>query len=242
MSTIKLFRLISKIFDLHLPYLTTTLHLQLEFALWICTILFTVASSRVLYKHSFLSTYGDWVFLSWIGAWLGRHFFLRLVCTITLIDLPGNHWRGGMSHSHYGGSWRRRRAFHSWLHFHRRQQSLYHRIRWLLRLFSPYNIAVMLVEFIQTCSMAGQYCDSSAANGVASAATMMLVASGGGDDHHPHAKNSSTYNSHVTIPSFRPNSHSNARIASVILSVAKSWSVSPVIIYLACLVFLFVCS
>ena len=220
-----IFRLVAKIFDLHLPLLTSTRHLQLELLLWICSILFTISSSLVLYKHTYLRTFGDWVVLITVGTWLGRHFFLRLVCTITWVDPPGVGGR------HFGGSRRRRRAFDTWLHQNRRQQNLYHRIRWLLSLISPYNIATMLVKFIQTCAMAGQYCDTSAANGVASAAMMMLVASGGGDDHgHHFSKSSSTHHTqHITVQSFGPRPHASM-ITLIMLALARSWSVSLAII------------
>ncbi|KAL3757259.1 hypothetical protein ACHAWU_008420 [Discostella pseudostelligera] len=218
-TAINLYRLIAKIFDLHLPYLTTTLHLQIEFVLWICTILFIISSSLVLYKQTYLQTWGDWVFLLTVGAWLGRHFLLRLVCTVTWMD-PGLV---------KGGSWRRRRAFHTWLLQHRRQQNLYHRLRWLLSSISPYNIASMLVKFIQTCAMAGQYCDASAANGVASAAMMVVATSGGGDDHYLHghhfSKSSSTHHSHgqhAAVLSFGPRPHS-ITMNTYMLSLARSW-------------------
>ena len=98
--------LLSKLFDTHIPYLTTTIHLQIEFALWICTLLLTCASSLILYKHSWDPfSAGDGTFLLWVGLWLGRHFILRLVCTVTWVD-PGNERKGN-----YGGSWRRRRSF-----------------------------------------------------------------------------------------------------------------------------------
>mmetsp|Transcript_27663 Transcript_27663/g.66652 ORF Transcript_27663/g.66652 Transcript_27663/m.66652 type:complete len:202 (-) Transcript_27663:81-686(-) len=84
------FHLLSKIFDLHLPYLATTLHLQIELALWICTLLLTGASSVVLYKRSYLHTTGDWAFLTWVGVWLGRHFVMRLACTMTWADPPSS--------------------------------------------------------------------------------------------------------------------------------------------------------
>jgi len=229
-TAINLYRLIAKIFDLHLPYLTTTLHLQIEFVLWICTILFIISSSLVLYKQTYLQTWGDWVFLLTVGAWLGRHFLLRLVCTVTWMD-PGLV---------KGGSWRRRRAFHTWLLQHRRQQNLYHRLRWLLSSISPYNIASMLVKFIQTCAMAGQYCDASAANGVASAAMMVVATSGGGDDHYLHghhfSKSSSTHHSHgqhAAVLSFGPRPHS-ITMNTYMLSLARSWSVTLVIIFSIC--------
>jgi hypothetical protein len=59
--------LLSKVFDLHMPYLATTLHLRIEFALWLCTLLHVSASSHVLYKRSYLTTYGNWTFpiLGW---------------------------------------------------------------------------------------------------------------------------------------------------------------------------------
>ncbi|KAL7534236.1 hypothetical protein ACHAXR_008188 [Thalassiosira sp. AJA248-18] len=217
------FHLASKILDLHLPYLTTTLHLQIELALWICTLLLTAASSLVLYKHSYLYTVGDWVFLSWVGLWLGRHFILRLVCTTTFVD-PGSDWRGN-----YGGSWRRRRSFHTWLHRHQaRRQSLYHRLRWLASLFSPYNILSMVVTLIQTCAMAGQYCDASAANGVASAAMMVAGGGGGGGtmgehEHHHHSSKSSAHHSHGQHALFGPYPQSNDVHTAIILSLARSW-------------------
>ena len=231
-----IFRLVAKIFDLHLPYLPTTLHLRLEFILWICTILFTISSSLVLYKQTYLHTYGDWVFLFTVGAWLGRHFLVRLMCTITWVDLGMVAGCSSSSNnnksSHVGGSRRRRRAFDTWLIRHRRQQSLYHRIRWLLSFISPYNIASKLVKFIYTCAMAGQYCDTSAANGVASAAMMMLATSGGGDDHHLHShhfsKASSTHHvhgQHAAAQSFGLRPHSNTMNTSIMLSLARLWSV-----------------
>jgi len=200
------FNLMSKIFDLHLPYLTTTLHLQIEFALWICTVLLTAASSMVLYKNSFLTTYGDWVFLSWVGLWLGRHFILRLVCTVTWID-------ASCKNSIDNVSWRRRRSFQTWLHRHKARQSIYHRLRWFISLLSPYNILTMVVKLIQTCAMAGQYCDTSAANGVANAAMVVATGGSGGDDHLH-----SQYHS-----SKSPCPQSSVMHTAVILSLARSW-------------------
>ena len=224
------FHLLTKIFDLHLPYLTTKLHLQIEFALWICTILLTCASSGVLYKHSFLSTYGDWVFLSWVGLWLGRHFLLRLVCTITFVGGTVTFVdRGAVWPRHtYEGSWRRRKSFKTWLYKREARDSVYHRVRWMLCLCSPYNILSMLVKLIQTCAMAGQYCDTSAAHGVASAA--MIMASGGSsghDDHHHvhhhHSSKGSTHHHHSGGLSFGPYPQSNVVHTAVILSLARSW-------------------
>lgn len=227
-STINLFRLVAKIFDLHLPFLTTTLHLQLEFILWICTILFTISSSLVLYKQTYLHTFGDWVFLFTVGAWLGRHFLLRLVCTITWVDPPAP----GVDGSCFGGSRRRRRAFNTWMLRHQRQKSLYYRLRWLLSFLSPYNIITTIIKFVQTYAMAGQYCDASAANGVASAAMMMLATSGSGDDNHLHYGHNfskSSYSHHHShgqygaILPFGPRQHTNAVMTSIILALSRLW-------------------
>lgn len=201
-----------KTINLQLPYPTTVIHLQIEFALWICTLLLAVASFMVLYKNSFLTTYGDVVFFSWVGAWLGRHFLLRLVCTVTTID--GNKNNG-----------RQRRKFQSWLYRYKARHSVYYRIRWYLSLLSPYNLLRMGIKLIQTCAMAGQYCDASAANGVASAA--MIIASGGsgGDDqyhlhhHHHHHHHHSSKNS--TLHS--PYPQSGVMHTVIILSIARSW-------------------
>ena len=226
------FHLATKIFDLHLPYLTSTLHLQIELALWICTLLLTAASSLVLYKHSYLYTGGDWVFLSWVGLWLGRHFLIRLICTVTWVD-TGSEWRGS-----HPGSWRRRHQFSTWMHRHQgraKRGSLYHRLRWIISLLcSPYTILCTLVKLLQTCAMAGQYCDTSAANGVASAA--MLGAGGGGGGgtimgehehhhhghHHGHHHHSSNKSSSQAF-FIGPYPHSNDVHTAVILSMARSW-------------------
>lgn len=206
--------LLSKVFDLHLPYLATTLHLRIEFALWACTLLLASASSTVLYKRSYLTTGGDWTFLLWVGTWLGRHFLVRLACTIAWVCPPrsrhprsggesssgGGGGGGGVDHRRLGGSWRRRRAFETWLSRRRGAgapagggggrrpapaaallRRHLHRLRYLLRiLLSPYGAFSALVRWVQSSAMAGQYCDESAANGVASAAMMMLVPPGGG--------------------------------------------------------------
>lgn len=223
------FQLLTKVFDLHLPYLATALHLQIEFALWICTLLLTGASSLVLYKHSFLYTVGDWFFMSWVGLWLGRHFLLRLVCTVAWVD-PGSDWRGTRA-----GSWRRRRAFESWLHRYRgrERRSIYHRVRWAICFCSPYNFFSALVRLIQSCAMAGQYCDASAAKGVAGAA--MTMAGGGGgsgggaDDQYLQVGSSSASSkgggkgTQSGVPMFAPCPESGDLHAAVILSLARLW-------------------
>ena len=79
----------------------------------------------------------------------------------------------------------------------------------------------MLVKLIQTVAMAGQYCDTSAANGVASAA-MMVAGGGGGDDHiHHHSSKSSTHSGQHAL--FGPFPQSNDVHTAVILSLARSW-------------------
>jgi len=154
------------------------------------------------------------MFLSWVGMWLGRHFILRLVCTATWIDPPSTSV-GNSSNIRYGGSWRRRRAFRTWLHGHQRRNSIYHRLRWFqLSLISPYNLCSNIVKFIQTCAMAGQYCDASAAKG--RVGTIMV-----GDDHHSSHHKSSTHNQHHVL--FGPYPQSNHVHADVILSLARSW-------------------
>mmetsp|Transcript_1669 Transcript_1669/g.3559 ORF Transcript_1669/g.3559 Transcript_1669/m.3559 type:complete len:882 (+) Transcript_1669:125-2770(+) len=231
--TMNPFHLVSKIFDLHLPHLaSSTLHLQIEFALWICTLLLTSASSLVLYKQSsYMYTSGDLMFLSWVGLWLGRHFIMRLVCTVTWVDPPSgssvsSSSSGGNTNSnYYGGSWRRRRAFQTWLHRHQQRNSLYHRLRWLQRsLLSPYNLCSNLVKLVQTCAMAGQYCDASAAKGRVS----MVGAGGGmGDDHHHHHHSSKSsahhHHGHQHHALFGPYPQSNHVHTAVILSLARSW-------------------
>ena len=222
--------LLSKVFDLHMPYLATSTHLRIEFALWVCTVLLVSASSTVLYRNSYLSTYGDWTFMLWVGTWLGRHFLVRLACTLSWICPPRSSWGGGVvpgggeGNGRLGGGWRRRRAFETWLHRQRgggggavlggygRYSSSWssssssppsppspaiitsirrqcHRIKWIFRLLlSPYDAFSRLLKSVQYCGMAGQYCDASAANGVASAAMVMLpggVVGGLVDvDHH----------------------------------------------------------
>ncbi|KAL9190779.1 hypothetical protein ACHAXT_000485 [Thalassiosira profunda] len=212
-------RLASRILDLHLPNLPTTLHLRIEFALWICTLFLAAASSHVLYKHSYMNTAGDVMFLSWVGLWLGRHFLLRLMCTVAWVD-PGSEGRG-----HYGGSWGRRRAFKTWLHRHRQRErrSVYHRLRWLLGLLAPYNLACGVVNFIKSNAMAGQYCDASAAHG-ASAAVILAGGGSGGDDHsHHHHSSKGSGHSHGQHAMFGPHPQSNDVHAAVILSMARSW-------------------
>lgn len=220
--------LTSKLFDLHVPHLTSQLHLQIEAALWLCTFLLTMASSHVLYKDSYLKLHGDWSFIFWVSLWLGRHYLIRWVCTITYIDTY-NDWRG-----HYGGSWKRRKAFQTWLHKQQAKTSLYHRIRWLFSLCSPYNITCAVVKWIQSCAMAGQYCDTSAAHGVASAALMNATgggSGGGGSDHdHHHHHHSHHHHHHGSKGSmshghsgFGPYPSTNDVHSAVILSLARSW-------------------
>eukprot|EP00986_Skeletonema_menzelii_P017106 scaffold17501_cov120-Skeletonema_menzelii.AAC.1 len=199
------------------PHLTTSLHLRNEFALWIATILLTAASSHVLYKGAFLSTAGDIKFMLFVSMWLGRHFILRLICTVTWVD---NHYIDG-KHKHnnkFGGGWKRRRAFQTWIHARERSSSMYHRIRWLFRVCSPYNVLLMVVQLIQSYAMAGQYCDVSAANGVASAA--MLSGGVGGVDDHYHHHSSKASSQHVL---FGPFPQSNEVHVTVILALARMW-------------------
>ena len=143
---------------------------------------------------------------------------LRLVCTVTWVD-PGNN--GGLGGHHYGGSWKRRKSFKTWLHHHQARRSVYHRARWALSLLSPYNILTMIIKWIQTCAMAGQFCDASAANGVASVAMM-----GGTDDHmmiHHHSSKGSLHSHGQYGSLFGPYPQSNDVHAAVILSLARSW-------------------
>eukprot|EP00578_Thalassiosira_sp_NH16_P014414 CAMPEP_0181116714 /NCGR_PEP_ID=MMETSP1071-20121207/22105_1 /TAXON_ID=35127 /ORGANISM="Thalassiosira sp., Strain NH16" /LENGTH=290 /DNA_ID=CAMNT_0023200991 /DNA_START=184 /DNA_END=1052 /DNA_ORIENTATION=+ len=232
------FHLLSKIFDLHLPYLATTLHLQIELALWICTLLLTGASSVVLYKRSYLHTTGDWAFLTWVGVWLGRHFVMRLACTMTWADPPSS--ASSSSSSSGGEVGHGSRSFATWLHRRRMGRSAYHRIRWALSLLSPHNLCSALARFVQTCAMAGQYCDSGAARGVASAA--VAVAGGGTtalyEDHHHHhhamhhhvhghsskgSGSSHGFSHHGGHGMFGPYPQSIHVHAAVILSLARSW-------------------
>ena len=203
---------ICQVFNWQIPKLNSTLHLRNEFALWIATVLLTAASCHVLYKGSFLSTTGDIKFMLLVSLWLGRHFLLRLICTVTWVDASNSH------NDRVGGGWKRRRAFQTWIHTRERKTSLFHRIRWLISLFSPYNVHLMVVKFIQSYAMAGQYCDASAANGVASA-VMMSGGMGGTDDHHHHHYSSKGSQNSL----FGPFPQSNEGHITVILALARMW-------------------
>jgi hypothetical protein len=277
--------LLSKIFDLHMPYLATSTHLRIEFALWACTVLLASASSTVLYRNSYLSTYGDWTFMLWVGTWLGRHFLVRLACTLSWICPPRSPWgEGGGRNGRLGGGWRRRRKFETWLHRQRgggsgavlggygrysssssssslstpspaiiasiRRQC--HRMKWIIRLLlSPYDAFSRLLKSVQYCGMAGQYCDASAANGVASAAMVMLPGGvvsglvdvdhhhfpmsttrgggggssfgGHGGHHHHHHPHSFGGRDHHLVGSSSHQSYGVAGHADVMLSLAMSW-------------------
>ena len=205
-------KLMSQFLNWQIPHITTSLHLRNEFALWIATILLTAASSHVLYKDSFLSTAGDIKFMLFVSLWLGRHFMLRLICTVTWVD---NY--DGKDKQNLGGGWRRRRAFQTWIHARERSTLFYHRIKWFLRVCSPYNVCVMVIKLIQSYAMAGQYCDASAANGVANAA-MLSGGIGGVDDHYHHHSSKGS-----SQQLFAPFPHSNEGHVTVILTLASMW-------------------
>ncbi len=184
---------------MQIPYLPTTIHLKNEIALWICTILFTAASSHTLYRDSYLTTFGDYKFLFWVSLWLGRHWILRLVCTWTWVDIGGSTWAGlfgisnhewrtnkfGCNMNHSDGGQERLQSFKKWqYHYYYRKNSqegnvfraMYHRYRWLLTFLSPYSIYSAVMYVIQSWAMAGQYCDFSALHGLTSGA---IAVSGG---------------------------------------------------------------
>jgi len=227
MLSINPIKCLCRLFHWPTPHLTTTLHLQNEFALWIATILLTAASSHVLYKSAFLSTSGDVKFLAFVSLWLGRHFLLRLICTVTWVDQyysssynnNNNNYNRDNSNSDNGG-WKRRRAFQTWIHARER-----HRIRWLCRvLCSPYNIHLMVLKLIQSYAMAGQYCDLSAANGVAASAVMLSSGGGvggGSDDHYYHHHHYYNYSSKGSSSS--QNSLFGQGHVTVILALARMW-------------------
>jgi len=77
--------------------------------------------------------------------------------------------------------------------------------------------------------MSGQYCDASAANGVASAAMMMAGGGGGFGDSdqylHSSSKGSGKGTQHSGQQLFGPYPQSNDVHTAVILSLARSWSV-----------------
>lgn len=178
------------------------------------------ASSHVLYKGAFLSTSGDVKYMLFASLWLGRHFMLRLICTVTWVD---NNYHAGNKNKHnntkFGGGWKRRRAFQTWMHAHEKSTSFYHRLRWLFRVCSPYNVHLKVLQLIQSYAMAGQYCDASAANGVASAAMMLSGGVGGVDDHYYHHSSKGS-SQHGLFGPFPP---SNEGHITVILALARMW-------------------
>lgn len=257
----------------------------------------------MLYKHSYLTLVGDWTFLFWVGLWLGRHFLLRLIFTVSWVYPPSifssssttfiNNWSSLIRSkkkrpgNRLGGSWTRRRNFDTWLHRQKctgriRQGRedyddyvdeeeqcnigdyvvehaiaailgtmiggsiavnlewatnvnstvrfiwrlipclvastvLYryrHRLRYITRTFlSPYVILSTIINWMYYFAMAGQYCDASAANGIASLAMMegwggglmmetdhhllsSLNSGGGKGHHHGHNNNHHRHHSH----------------------------------------------
>ncbi|KAL7509516.1 hypothetical protein ACHAXN_007816 [Cyclotella atomus] len=189
----------------HLPYLHTTIHLRSEIALLLCNILFICASSHNLYRNAYLQSAGDWKYLAASSLWLGRHVFLRIICTASWIDV-GSDCIGERSVVD-GLGWGRRRDFHTWMEQHtssrqsRRGNSqsfvkiVCSWIRWMMDILSPWNLVSNLVYFIKQYCMGGQYCDGSAARGVASAAILMYGTGGGSfggveDQYHTSSKTS----------------------------------------------------
>ena len=149
-----------------------------------------------------------------VSLWLGRHFLLRFICTVTWVDT----YDGKKDSTKFGGGWKRRRAFQTYIHGQKKSSSMYHRIRWLFRVCSPYNVCLMVVQLIQSYAMAGQYCDVSAANGVASAA-MLSGGVGGADDHYHHHSSKSSSQHGL----FGPSPQSNEFHITVILALARMW-------------------
>lgn len=133
----------------------------------------------------------------------------------------------------YGVGWNRRHNFKSWADRQDCQKNrsafrlFYSYARWMLRMLSPYNLMTTFVHMIQSYAMAGQYCDNSAAQGVASVAMISSGAGGnfasvGGDDHHHHHyvhHYSSKGGKHAASQSFG----SSEMHTNVILSVARFW-------------------
>ena len=153
---------------------------------------------------------------------------LRLMCTVTWVD-PYDYSNHGNKKNkndnyNYGGGWKRRRAFQTWLHGRERSTSLYHRIRWFIRACSPYNVHQVVLKLIQSYAMAGQYCDASAANGVASAVMLSGGVGGHGvDDHYYHHHSSKGSYSQHHVYMFGPFSQSNEGHITVILALARMW-------------------
>eukprot|EP00804_Cyclotella_cryptica_P003419 CCRYP_018570-RA/>CCRYP_018570-RA protein AED:0.29 eAED:0.29 QI:0/-1/0/1/-1/1/1/0/838 len=213
----------------HLPYITTSIHLRAELALLICNILLVAASSHNLYKNAYLTNSGDWKYLLAVSFWLGRHVFLRAVCTLSWVDVGSTIGERNVVN---GLGWNRRRDFEAWAERQRHQyqgrslfQMMYRWLRGIVGLFSPFNLMATLVRLIQQYAMGGQYCDGSAARGVASAAMMMYGGSGGnfgggGDDSHG-SKTNKHVSHHHGVHSLHTQSMETHTIAMLFL--ARVW-------------------
>ncbi|KAL7475063.1 hypothetical protein ACHAW6_000996, partial [Cyclotella cf. meneghiniana] len=177
----------------HFLYIPTSIHLRAELALLICNVLLVAASSHNLYRNSYLTNSGDWTYLLTVCLWLGRHVFLRIMCTSSWVDAGSTI---GDRNVVNGLGWNRRRDFEAWADRQRNQKQgrflfrmMYRWLRRTIGLLSPFNLMETLIRLIQQYAMGGQYCDGSAARGVASAAMILYGGSGGnfnggGDDSH----------------------------------------------------------
>lgn len=126
-----------------------------------------------------------------------------------------------------GLGWNRRRDLEAWVARQRDQkrgrslfQILYGWLRWTARIISPFNLMTLMVHFIKQYGMGGQYCDGSAARGVASAAMMMYGGSGNfgpGDDHQTKTSKHGHHGQHVMYP------HAMERHTMCILFLARVW-------------------
>ena len=148
------------------PSLPSTLHVQVELALWACCTLLTASSGLVLYKHSYLSTSGDLAVLLTVSAWLGRHVLLRVACTLTVVGA------GRAGRHQHGGGRRRRREFRSWA---RRRGRHARAIR------SPGRLLGAIMGFVRGTCMAGQWCDDSSGRALPNAALVLSSAEGRDD-------------------------------------------------------------
>lgn len=184
---------------------------------------------------------------------------LRLICTWTWVDVRGaslggifgidcrgNNWGGKFHNNHVTGGWARRRSFQRWKNNYEYRRNLcegnvflalYFRSRWLLSFLSPRSIYSSCLSLIQSYTMAGQYCDASAAQGMASPAMILGGGSGFGgfggggdmDSHHHHhhsskGSNRNVYASHGgTHALFGPHPSPNETHAVIILSLSRIW-------------------
>ena len=202
-----------------MPVVPSALHVQIELALWVCATLLTASSSLVLYKHSYLSTTGDLAVLFAISAWLGRHFLLRLICTLTSAGVRSP------ATNNYGGGRRRRREFRRWMH-RNRPGSLYHRAAYWLGKLSPNSLLDALGRFVRGTCMAGQWCDSSSGRALPNAA-LILSSAANQDDYSLNKKGSGGSSGAYAGGSFGyvpvPTNESHVR---VLLGASRLWGTS----------------